>query len=389
MTNHPATSQPRVPGSGERGIALAMALFAMVIATILITAVFSVARGEQRMGNNQIGATQAREAAEIGLSAIMIAWSPSTYNTMAIGATVTIVQTTVGGVAGYSGSVRRLSPTTFLVVAQGTSNVAGQVVTRRQLARIVRLNQPDIAMNAAVTTRVGLTVSGSSQVSGRDTVPLAWGGGTCPPPGPDKAGIRDSAGAVTTSGACSGASCIHGSPPILTDPSIMTSSFTQFGDLSFSELAAMADKSISGTITGIAPTTNPGPPASCRTGDLTNWGDPLNPSGTCGSYFPIVYAPGDVRLSGGWGQGILLVAGDLDVAGGVEFYGPVIVQGHIRSTGTGGHILGGLMARNADFEVNLLSGNSVVSFSSCAITRALQGTSRTKALDERSWAQAY
>ena len=372
----------------RRGIALALALFAMVISTLLITAVFYIARLEQRMGNNRIAAMQAREAAEAGMSAVLGNWNTASYNTMATGSTTNFPQTTVGGGASYTASMRRMTPSTFLIQVQGAYRIGGQIVTRRQLARIVRLNQPAINMNAAVTTRVGLTVSGSSQISGRDSVPAGWGG-TCPPPGPMQPGIRDSSGNVSTSGACSGASCITGSPQILTDPSVTGSTFDQFGDLNFDDLAALADKTVSGTITGLGPTVNTGPPVSCRTGDVANWGDPINPAGVCGSYFPVIYSPGDVRLSGGWGQGILLVAGDLEIAGGTEFYGPVIVQGRIRSTGTGGHIFGGLMARNADFSVSLLSGNSVVNFSSCAINRALNGTSRAKALDERSWAQAY
>jgi Tfp pilus assembly protein PilX len=374
--------------SDKRGIALALALFAMVISMLLLTAVFYIARQEQRMGNNGIAATQAREAAETGLSAVLAAWNSTSYNALAPGASLTFPATAVGGGASYSGSLRRLTPTTFLVQSEGVYKIGGQTVTRRQLARIVRLNQPRISMHAAVTTRVGITVSGSSQVSGTDTVPAPWGA-ICPPPGATVPGIRDSSGNVTTSGACSGASCITGNPRIQTDPSVSTNTFHEFGDLNFDDLAAMATRTASGTVTGLGPTTNLGPPVTCRTDDATNWGDPLNPAGVCGGYFPIVYAPGDLRLSGGWGQGILVVAGDLEIAGGVEFYGPVIVQGHIRSTGTGGHIFGGLMAENADFEVNLLSGNSVVSYSTCSIDRALQGSSRAKALRERSWAQVY
>lgn len=372
----------------RRGIALALALFATVIATLIITAVFYIARLEQRMGNNRIASMQAREAAETGLSAVLANWSTATYNTMANSATLSIPQTAVGGGASYTGILRRLTPTTFLISVNGEYRVGGQVITRRQLARIVRLTQPSINMNAAVTTRVGITVSGSSQVSGVDSVPSTWGG-QCPPPGATQPGIRDSSGNVTTSGACSGASCIAGSPRILTDPAVNSGTFNQFGDVGFNELAALADKTISGTVTGIGPTINTGPPVACRIGDYTNWGDPLNPASVCGNYFPIIYAPDDVRLSGGWGQGILLVAGDLEIAGGVEFYGPVIVQGRIRSTGTGGHIYGGLMAANADFSVSLLSGNSVVNFSSCAINRALNGSARAKAIRERSWAQVY
>jgi hypothetical protein len=374
--------------SNERGIALALALFAMVISTLLITAVFYIARHEQRMGNSRIGATQAREAAEAGLSAVLSGWNSTSYNALAPGATLTLPTTAVGGGASYSGSLRRLTPTTFLIRSEGAYKIGGQTVTRRQLARIVRLNQPAINMHAAVTTRVGITISGSSQISGSDTVPATWGA-SCPPPGPTVPGIRDSAGAVTTSGACSGAACITGDPRILTDPSVSSNTFTQFGDLSFNDLAAMATLTTGGTVTGIGPTTSPGPPVSCRTSDPTNWGDPLNPAGTCGGYFPIVYSPGDLHLSGGWGQGILLVGGDLEISSGVEFYGPVIVLGRIRSTGTGGHIFGGLMAEDADLEVNLLSGNSVVSYSTCSLNRALQGSSRAKVLRERSWAQVY
>lgn len=372
----------------RRGIALALALFAMVISTLLITAVFYIARAEQRMGNNRIATMQAREAAEAGLSAVLANWSVPTYNSMAVGAVFTIPQTSMGGAASYSGSLRRIAPTTFLVEIEGVYRVGGQIVTRRELGRLIRLDMPDINMNAAVTTLVGISVSGSSQISGHDTIPSGWGG-SCSAPRPDQPGIRDSSGNVSTSGACSGASCITGSPRVLTDPAVNTNTFDQFGTLDFEDLAAMADKVVSGTVTSIQPSTNLGPPVSCDRSAPLNWGDPINPLGVCGSYFPIVHAPGNLRLSGGWGQGILLVEGDLELSGGVEFYGPVIVLGRVSSTGTGGHVYGGLMARNADFGISLISGNSVVNFSSCAIERALRGSAKTKPLRERSWAQVY
>ncbi|HXI21821.1 MAG TPA: hypothetical protein VNH46_12075 [Gemmatimonadales bacterium] len=373
----------------RRGIALPLAIFSMVIAGAMITAVFFVARLEQRHGNNSIASVQAFEAAETGAAAILANWNTS-YNSSAIGSVTALPSVSVGGNASYSATVRRVSAAAFVIQSEGlVRDGSGAIVTRRELARLVRINQPAIDVHSAVTTRVGLSVSGSSQISGTDTIPPAWAGGSCPPPGPTAPGIRDSSGNVTTSGACSGASCITGNPPIQTDPNVSSGTFTQFGDLSFTDLAAMASKVVGGTITGIGPTTNAGPPVSCRTGDLLNWGDPLNATGPCYDYFPIIYSPGDLQLSGGWGQGILLVGGDLNVSGGVEFYGPVIVQGRVRSTGTGGHIIGGLMANNADFTVTLLTGNSVVSYSSCAVDRALRGSSRVKAMNERSWAQRY
>ncbi len=372
----------------RRGMALPLALFALVIAAALVSAVFYFARVEQRLGDNAVATAQAFEAAEAGTAQVMSNWQSATYNALLPGDSVQLAQVNLGGGSSYTGQLRRLTPTTFLLRAEGRLVKGPRVVTRSQLARLLRLNLPDIDISAAVTTRVGLNVTGSSQISGRDSVPGPWGA-YCPPPGATVPGIRDSSGNVTTSGACSGASCITGTPPIQTDPTLTSNSFTQFGDISFTELAAAATKVVSGTVTGVSPSTLPGPPVSCNYGSSLNWGDPLNPLGKCFNYFPIIYAPGDLHMSGGLGQGILLVGGDLTVAGGFEFYGPAIVLGRVRSTGTGGHIIGGLMAGDADFSVSLLSGNSVVGYSSCAVNRALQGSATAIPLLERSWAQLY
>jgi hypothetical protein len=83
------------------------------------------------------------------------------------------------------------------------------------------------------------------------------------------------------------------------------------------------------------------------------------------------------------------VDGDFDVNGGFEFYGPVIVKGSASSTGTGGHIYGGLLAGNADLGLTLISGNSVVDYSACAVSRALLGSARVVPLKEHSWSQLY
>jgi hypothetical protein len=205
------------------------------------------------------------------------------------------------------------------------------------------------------------------------------------------AGIRDSANSVSTSGACSGASCITGSPQIQIDPTVTSGTFTNFGGIDFAGLAAMATWQISGTVNGIGPVAS-GSPATCTISNSSNWGEPYTGGSSvpsCFSYFPIIYAPSGVHITGGRGQGILLVNGDLDIAGGFEFYGPVIVTGSVRSTGTGGHIFGGLLAQEADLTASLISGNSVVDFSGCAVTRATRGSAAATRLNERGWAQLF
>jgi Tfp pilus assembly protein PilX len=379
----------RLPRLDQRGVALPLALFALVIIAALLAGAFYMGRLEQHSGDNAMARAQAGEAAEAGLAATTAAWNPA-YNTMTSGTEVTLGTVTVGGTNTYTTAVRRLNAATYLVRSEGRHlSRTGAVITRQQLGRLVRLSVPDIDMNAAVTTRVGISIGGSTEISGNDSVPPQWSGGMCPPAGTTAAGVRDSSGNVNTFGACSGASCITGNPAVQTDPSITTGSFNQFGDISFSQLAAMANKLVSGTVTGVAPTINTGPPVSCRTGDLLNWGDPYVPSGACFSYFPIIYSAGNLRISGGYGQGILLVNGDLEISGGFEFFGPAIVQGSVTSTGTGGHIVGGLMAQNASLATSLISGNSTVTFSRCAITRALLGSASATTLGSRSWSQLF
>jgi hypothetical protein len=373
--------------SNERGIALPLVLFVLVILGVIITGTFYVARLEQKTGDNAVAGTQAAAVAEAGVDSVLSNWNTATYNTLAVATDLVLpTVTTLGGNSSYTATVRRLNPTVFLVRADGRQLFpGGSLAGRRQVAKLVRLDIPQIAMNAAITTRTGLSVTGSSDVSGIDSIPSSMAA-ICPPAGPTMPGIRDSSGNVNTGGSCSGASCIVGNPQILTDPTVTSNTFTQFGNTTFAQLAAMANISISGTINSIAPAVSGG---ACNTAIATNWGAPLTPATACGSYFPIIYAPGNVRLTGGAGQGILLVNGDLDISGGVEFYGPVIVMGTVRSTGTGGHIYGGVMSSNANFGTVLVSGNSVVNYSSCTISRALQGISRAVPLAERSWAQLY
>lgn len=80
---------------------------------------------------------------------------------------------------------------------------------------------------------------------------------------------------------------------------------------------------------------------------------------------------------------MLVVDGDLDVQGGFEFYGPVIVKGRLSTQGTGGHFNGGLIAANINLDQNDVLGNAVIA------VRALQNTAAAAPLRSRSWANLY
>ena len=165
------------------------------------------------------------------------------------------------------------------------------------------------------------------------------------------------------------------------------STFTQFGEMSWHDLVALADLTLpSGTINGTGPEVVSG---ACSTTVLTNWGDPLNPTAPCGGYFPVIHVHGDARMqSGGVGQGLLLVDGDLELRGGFVFHGVIIVQGTFRTQGNGNRVFGGVLASNASLNAQTLTGGSVIRNSSCAITRAIldsNSLNRPRPLELRSW----
>jgi hypothetical protein len=127
----------------------------------------------------------------------------------------------------------------------------------------------------------------------------------------------------------------------------------------------------------------------CGIGDPVNWGDPVNPAGPCGGYFPVIHVPGSLTIqSGGYGQGILLVDGDLDLRGGFAFHGIIIVQGNFETQGSGNRVHGAVMASNANFQDQSLVGGSVVQYSSCAVDQAIRNSAsmnRARPMLERSW----
>jgi hypothetical protein len=185
---------------------------------------------------------------------------------------------------------------------------------------------------------------------------------------------------------------VQGTPEFGQDTTITAESLTTFGDVSWDDLVALADHTIpaGGRVTQLAAdSTMVSGSYECNESPTTNWGNPLNPAGMCGDFFPVIYGAGTLSISANdAGQGILLVEGSLNVSGGVTFYGPVIVRGELKTTGTGGHFNGGVIAANVSLATNTVLGNALVSYSSCAVERAILGaTSLTsvKPLELRSW----
>ena len=381
----------------ERGMALAVAIFALVVVGALVAGAFFAGTQEQRVGENQRRVQTSFGVAEAGVQERVMSWQPDSMNkrqeypqdSVPI-YSLAAAATAPGGTGRYFGYSYKLGSNIFLIDVTGRDQasangvIAGGSGARQRIGMITRLAPVDFGIHASLTTQGGVNLTGNADVNGNDLNPAGWL--NCDPSGPPQAGIRDPGANVGTSGNGS----VQGNPPVVNDPSINNNSFTNFGGATYAQLAARATITLGpGTYK-----TNPnfGGPTGCDKTDLLNWGDGLNPASACGSYFPIIHITGDATLNGDQGQGILLVDGTLSVQGSYQFFGIAIMQNDLKTAGGGNtdaHFWGGVMAKNADLSTQNVSGHATLNYSSCSILAALQATSQISMMRQRGWVQLY
>jgi hypothetical protein len=369
-------------GSGERGFALAVSVFALVIIAALITGVFFAARQEMKIGEGSLAAQRAFSAADAGISNAIANWNMN-WNQLATNASATFNGSLPGGTGTWNGTVQRLNNQLFFVQVTGADR---NNLATRTLGALSRLLIVNMTFRAAVTTRDSMRIGGSTFIDGVDTNPPGW---SCPSVDDTLPGIATpDASDIIVSG-CPGLNCVRGDPKILSDPTINDETFLQFGDVSWDDLVAMATKVYPGGYGPASDFAPVGTATTCNTSVMDNWGDPKVPPTVpgCTNYFPIIYVNGDFKATGGYGQGILIVNGDMDIQGGWEFFGPVIARGQVSTQGTGGHFNGGLLAAN--ISLNTFLGNAIVTYSSCALFRALQANTPGRWLRQRSWVDLF
>ncbi len=375
-------------GSDSRGgFALAATIFALVVLGVLATGGFYLARQETRIGVASERATTAFYLAEEGMNQVMSEWRASSYSSLPYWGTTTVSDSTANGT--WIVNITRMTDNLFFLGARA-GNIQGSSVygtTGRMLGVVARLSTADLMPEAALTTRGKTNIRGTAEVHGEDKVPPAWSD-YCNDP------LKNLPGVLTNKKSdvgYAGTGSLTGNPPIVeADPPLDDKYFQQFGDLSWEDLVNRADIRLPG---GNINTTQPDSTADgvCLSGQgyPTNWGNPLNPDGACGDYFPIIYVNGTALIqSGGVGQGILLIEADADIRGNFVFHGIIIVQGNFQTEGSGNRVYGGVMASNAEFLLQKLVGSSVVEYSGCAASRAIllnQALTQVRPIERRSW----
>jgi hypothetical protein len=380
----------------ERGMALAIAIFALVVVGALVAGAFFAGTQEQRVGENSRRVQQSFGVAEAGVGEQLRTWNSDSLNRRPIyGATVPsdsaviATQTAPGGTGSFGGTTYKLGTAVFLIDVTGRDRasaagaIAGGGGARQRIGMITRLAPVDFNIHASLTTQGNVSIQGNAQVLGVDQNPTGWA--DCTQPLQNQAGVRVDSGTVSTGGN----GTVAGIPPVVNDPSLSDTSFTNFGGATYAQLATRANITLAGGNYKTGPTFVG---AACNKADLTNWGDGMTPTSACGGYFPIIHITGNATLNGDQGQGILLVDGNLEIQGSYQFFGIVIIQGELKTSGGGtseAHFWGGVMAKNASLDTQNLSGKATLNYSSCGILATLLATATPAMMRSRGWVQLY
>lgn len=358
----------------QRGIALAVAILALVIIGVTVAAAFFVGSQEQRIGLNTLSHQQAFVAAEAANDQLLASWSRDVFNSLPVGGTVLTAGAAAGGQGWYRQRVQRLSPILYLVRTDGFSRDSA---ARQVVGALVRLYPLQLNIGAALTAAGPVRIRGWSHISGIDRVPEGWAG--CPATLDTLPGIRVPPSAPLELPTCLALDCLQGQPTV-------DSTAPPMAEISFQSLRAHATKVLPGGQYQVHPSGGGG---VCDIDVPENWGEPLSPGvvarpapvAECRTHFPMVWLDTSATLTHGRGQGVLVVNGDLDVQGEFEFSGPVFVRGSLRAGG-GVRFTGGVVAAD-------VSGEMTIVLSRCAVTRATDASAPVTLLPSRGWLGLY
>jgi formylmethanofuran dehydrogenase subunit C len=367
------------------GMALPMVLGAIVLIGTLVAGVMYLATQDYRVGANTLNETQAAATAEMGLNRLTTDWDLTRNTSMATGDTVRKLYTDPNGTVANV-LLTRMNGNFFWAVSEAqTRGNSVQYGARRRFGGLIRLNTPNVNFLGAVTAAGNIRVSGNVNVNGMDSVPSGWTG--CGP----ATNMPGSVITPTATTTVNGSVTINGNPPYTTNAAAGdTNTYFNYGSSTYTALAAAADITLpTGTYTGMGPVAVG---TICTKSSTLNWGDPVrhSPAAACETYFPVIHVTGDLKASGGTGQGILLVDGDFTKAGNFNFTGVVIARGTIRSTGSNNGVTGVEMAAAVDLgDAVTLAGSTKIQYSSCAVARALSASSYPVVAKGRAWVNLY
>jgi hypothetical protein len=402
----------------RRGVALPIALLGLVVIGALMAGAFFSSAQEFKVGRNTMVSQRAFSVAEYGLNYEIANWNrrrflPGDATYMQPGDVDDTHRVVANGDTAMI-KVTRLNDNTFWVVSEGYASMGNkQLKSRQRTNAVVRIAYPSVSVRGALTTAGDVTVNGNARVYGNDMgssndskVKKVWENlatwGQCPSIGTDdKAGISLPPDRV----ADVKANAVDGTPDVeKTTIAAADSTYIKFGDENWNTLTANADIKLASS-----PSFKPFPrldaSGKCDLSSQENFGEPYRvasagkdtPVPDCSDYFPIIYVNGNADFNGGRGQGILIVNGNLNLRGGFEWYGLIIVKDEVTKGNGTADVFGAIMSQSANINAggtdndqqNTLVGDLNVWYSKCALESALRGSAILIPVKQRSWAQFF
>jgi hypothetical protein len=366
-----------------------MAVFALVLLAAVVASGYFSASQEFQIGRSMRSVTTSFYSGEAGILQVLDQWDPGVYGALQPGDTHVVGPVTFEGGGSYTATIERVGSDSakryyyIEVIGRPPGLNQGQ---RRQAA-IARTWVPDICCEAAVEIVEYVNFGGGAQpiITGfNNDPPGSWSASVCSGYAEDSVPgvVRSSAGNVNDP------SRVTGYPAdIVPDATLSQSTLFDFGDLTYDDLAAVADIQLPDSFVfgGSQPTVVDG---ECDKSSPLNWGAPNDPSSPCFEYFPIIHVNGSIDLSGsGGGQGILLADEDLKMNGPFEFYGIIMVKDDLS--------LGGPVdyygAAYVGDDMFISGATPRFWYSSCAARRAvyLSKLARPRLLPQRAWIELF
>ena len=358
----------------RRGIALVTVLYFLVIGSLASAGVFMIIRTMLRGASGVANGTRLSAAAEEALYAALAAWDAPVRMRQPIGSTVALPSPSGGAAV----NITRLSQRLFAILADARDSTEH---TARRVSLLVRLPFVASPFRAALVSAADVSLGPNVRLVGDS----ACGDGAA-------VGIAlapDVALSLDTS-------LTAPQPTVVRDSAAADSStYLQIGGRSWTELAAAADiQLVSDARVAPSPVVSGG---LCIASN-ENWGDPTSPSGACAARSPVIYAAGDLSIDGGVGQGVLLVAGHLTIAGPFTFSGQIVARGGIETLADNITISGAVyawrargdsvIARDTASSVEL-THQTTLRFSRCDAWHGMASWLQPRRVRQRAWSELF
>ena len=305
--------------TGERGFALVTVVLLMIGLAVLATGLLFAASQQATVATTLVDLARARHGAEAAVAVALEEWRASARSLDPIGVSVAVVpEASFQRGVRISASAHRIARGSFLVTGRAVVSRGGLPPLQRSAVRLVHSLDADelgARLDAGLIGR-RVSIGPTATITRGDSAAREPNGAALCARWPSQAAaVRAPADSLSIADVAA----LNGLA-IFTDPEPLAV---------LEPLGTLAPALRTGARAIGADSVTPTPATlglACDTALVTNWGAP---DGPCGDLYVLRHATAGLTVDGGYGQGVLLVDGDVTLDGGVVFRGIIVAQGSV------------------------------------------------------------